>query len=71
VHGGDSGEINFGCDVNPEIALIKERNVFELSLEDNRKIEPKFRMPTLDEVIEYVGKRMVINIELKVPYDSE
>ena len=49
VHGGDSGEINFGSHSDEAaMASIKERYVFEMTLEDNRKIEPGFVMPTLN-----------------------
>ena len=73
LHGGDSGEINFGSLGADDTLMssIKEKYVYELSLEDNRKLEPKFVMPTLEEVIAFIDKRALINIELKVPHLEE
>jgi hypothetical protein len=47
VHGGCSGEINFGhC---PE-TKIKESYIYDLTLEENRNLEKGFNLPTLNQV---------------------
>ena len=74
VHGGDSGEINFGAchggaHDHGAVETTEKKYVFELTLEENRALEPAFTLPTLREVIELFDKQVFMNIELKVPHD--
>jgi hypothetical protein len=66
VHGGCSGEINFG---NHSDDKHSERFIFELSLEENRALEPCFELPTLNQVCSLLSKKVFLNIEIKVPYE--
>ena len=67
VHGGDSGEVNFG-DTNTD--LTQKSYIFDLTLEQNRKLETEFVLPTLREVFQLLQRKVCINIEVKVPYDA-
>lgn len=69
VHGGYSGEINFGCTAGD--VSIEARYIFECTLEENRALEKDFVLPTLTEVIQLLGKEVFINIEMKVPIEAE
>lgn len=68
VHGGDSGEINFGLQKQIQTS---ERYIFNCTLAENRALEPSFQLPTLNEVIKLLNRKVFINIELKVPYSEE
>ena len=50
VHGGDSGEVNFGTD--DDTKLTQKSYIFDLTLEQNRKLETTFVLPTLREVFQ-------------------
>lgn len=63
MHGGDSGEINYGPQSQKEY-------VFECSLAENRKLEKEHELPTLRQVFELVDKKCFLNIEIKVPYEQ-
>lgn len=47
VHGGNSGEINFG---STKDVSIQSSYIFECTLEQNRSLETGFVLPTLREV---------------------
>lgn len=59
VHGGDNGNINFGNG--------KDKYIFESTLEECRSFETRFSLPTLREVFKLFSKRLLVNIEIKVP----
>ena len=67
VHGGDSGEINFGAQKSE--ADVKQY-VFLSTLAENRLLNTVHVMPTLRQVFELVSKLCFINLEIKVPYDK-
>ena len=63
VHGGDDGEINFG----PALGQY----VFDCTLAENRAQETLFELPTLRQVFELVNSKLMVNVEIKVPYLAE
>jgi len=61
VHGGDNGNINFATEAE------LDKYIFDHTLTDNRAYETRFTMPTLCEVFKLVDKKLIVNIEIKVP----
>jgi len=66
VHGGYSGEINFGAEAHEQVG---SGYVFEHTLLENRMLETQFMLPTLRAVLLAANKNVFTFVELKVPYD--
>ena len=66
MHGGDSGEINQANSASETTDYI-----FEKTLAENRATETQFTLPNLEEVILLTAKRLLLNIEVKVPISPE
>jgi hypothetical protein len=64
---GDMIDFNFG-DKNTD--FTQKSYIFDLTLEQNRKLETEFVLPTLREVFQLLQRKVCINIEVKVPYDA-
>jgi glycerophosphoryl diester phosphodiesterase len=72
VHGGYSGEINFGSPASQDsLEPLGSQYVFEHTLEENRRLEKEFTLPTLREVFTVTNKNAFVFVELKVPYDPD
>lgn len=63
MHGGDSGEV--------QLPSADQTNyVFDLTLEQARRSESRYVLPTLREVFELTAKRTFLNIEMKTPWEE-
>lgn len=67
LHGGDNGELNHHFKLN-ETTYIFDKTYEELQVHDMGEGQ---RIPTLDQLLAYVDKRMFMNIEVKTPFNRE